>query len=302
MVTATRKRNTAASLTNLYKGRSVLKRLGEENWKESAYYWWYQCLKRNSAYIKCCENGGKGKLADVYAHMGDVRTNNFWEWWSYRDKTVKGSKQRHELLFKEQAKSIATKLTNKDDWSSEFDDENNYLVLAVNLDNSKRVLHRRFMDEVKRAVVEREKKGIKRKKGRLSKEQLMDSTAPLKITHTFSVPNLQRALLCYDAWVAHKQLPKEKQLKQYQLIDMLCEKEKLLSNLRMSDAVVQRVSFIRWRKEAEGMIENVASTAWYDKEANLRNYQVFPIKQTAEEAVKNKIAKTKVKRGIQMRK
>lgn len=46
----------------------------------SPYYWWFQYLKRNVDYLACCERGGEGKHAKLYLDWGDVRTDDFIEW------------------------------------------------------------------------------------------------------------------------------------------------------------------------------------------------------------------------------
>ena len=55
----------------------------------SPYYWWWAYLRRSEAYLKCCEQGGKGKLAKIYADFGDVREDNFKKWWTSKDQGAK---------------------------------------------------------------------------------------------------------------------------------------------------------------------------------------------------------------------
>jgi hypothetical protein len=50
-------------------------------WENSVYYWWFEYLKRNEDYLECCENGGKGKLANLYKDFGDIRNITFKKWW-----------------------------------------------------------------------------------------------------------------------------------------------------------------------------------------------------------------------------
>jgi hypothetical protein len=50
-------------------------------WENSVYYWWFEYLKRNEDYLECCENGGEGKLANLYKDFGDIRTITFKKWW-----------------------------------------------------------------------------------------------------------------------------------------------------------------------------------------------------------------------------
>lgn len=46
----------------------------------SPYYWWFQYLKRHPGYRECCERGGEGVYAALYLDWGDVRTDDFHEW------------------------------------------------------------------------------------------------------------------------------------------------------------------------------------------------------------------------------
>jgi hypothetical protein len=48
--------------------------------KLSPYYWWFQYLKRHEGYIRCCDDGGAGEYATLYSDWGDVRTDDFDEW------------------------------------------------------------------------------------------------------------------------------------------------------------------------------------------------------------------------------
>jgi len=48
----------------------------------SVYYYWWAFLKRNKDYLACCEAGGAGPLADLYADFGDVRGDDFKAWWT----------------------------------------------------------------------------------------------------------------------------------------------------------------------------------------------------------------------------
>jgi hypothetical protein len=53
--------------------------------QRSAYYFWWAFLRENTAYIDCCDNGGAGPLAQLYADFGDVRgadcRDTFMRWW-----------------------------------------------------------------------------------------------------------------------------------------------------------------------------------------------------------------------------
>jgi len=47
----------------------------------SVYYLWWEFLRRNSDYKKCCDNGGRGKLKNLYADFGDIHSVDFKTWW-----------------------------------------------------------------------------------------------------------------------------------------------------------------------------------------------------------------------------
>lgn len=58
----------------------------------SVYYYWWAFLRLNSNYIECCERGGMGPNAQLYADFGDVRDDSrptddgdhFKAWWIER--------------------------------------------------------------------------------------------------------------------------------------------------------------------------------------------------------------------------
>ncbi len=55
----------------------------------SVYYYWWAFLKRNKEYLACCEAGGTGPLADLYADFGDVRGDEFKAWWTESGRGVR---------------------------------------------------------------------------------------------------------------------------------------------------------------------------------------------------------------------
>jgi hypothetical protein len=50
--------------------------------EDSIYFLWWEFLRRNKEYKKCCETGGKGQLNDLYKDFGDVFNVNFKTWWT----------------------------------------------------------------------------------------------------------------------------------------------------------------------------------------------------------------------------
>ena len=63
--------------------RDGLKRpfVGAADWQCSYYYFWWEYLRRNEGYRRCCERKGEGKFKKIYQDFGDVHTLEFTEWW-----------------------------------------------------------------------------------------------------------------------------------------------------------------------------------------------------------------------------
>ena len=67
-------------------------RPGASKFHNSVYYYWWAFLRLNAEYIECCDAGGTGDLADLYADFGDVRDgarkttdgDDFKAWWIER--------------------------------------------------------------------------------------------------------------------------------------------------------------------------------------------------------------------------
>ena len=56
---------------------------GAPFYMRSGYYYWWAFLRENEEYIACCASGGKGPHAELYKDFGDVRGDDFFEWWRY---------------------------------------------------------------------------------------------------------------------------------------------------------------------------------------------------------------------------
>jgi hypothetical protein len=160
--------------------------------QRSPYYWWWAYLKRNKDYLKCCDNGGKGKLAKLYEDFGDARGDDFPSWWGR-------SYQRGQDLFSEATVDVRVlKLNEKSDWQDDWAD-NNITVVAVNMDIGKRALQRMFSK-----LLLREHKGTR---GRKSFSNL-NSTAKYPLHRNLSLHSIITMLAVYDKWLENSQLPK----------------------------------------------------------------------------------------------
>lgn len=81
----------------------------------SMYYYWWAFLRLNDDYLACCENGGEGPMAALYADFGDVRGADFMDWW------IDGGR----LLFCEPLEDAATIMH---DVPRNHDSENRVLI------------------------------------------------------------------------------------------------------------------------------------------------------------------------------
>lgn len=54
---------------------------GAQPYQRSVYYYWWLFLKEHEGYRACCDAGGEGEYAELYADFGDVRDDDFMKWW-----------------------------------------------------------------------------------------------------------------------------------------------------------------------------------------------------------------------------
>jgi len=157
----------------------------------SPYYWWWVYLRRNQEYIRCCERSGKGRLSKIYDDFGDVRDDDFREWWY-------GKTNRGATLFAESsAPFFVTQLAGKDDWDESFA-QAGVAVIAVNLQlKSRRAIKVQLNKWLRSAFASR--------RGRPSVKR---STAKYPLHRNYSVPNLMRIIQVYDAVEASRQAAK----------------------------------------------------------------------------------------------
>jgi hypothetical protein len=162
--------------------------------QRSVFYWWWAYLKRNAEYLQCCEVEGKGALSALYADFGDVRGDEFRSWWG-------GSFQRGAYLFAERQSDLTVKtIDGPNDLDGMWNDET--LVVAVNLTIGRRKLQSMFAK-----LLQRDETGHKGKRGRKAMGKVT-STARYPLHRNFSVHNLKRMLMVYDAVTLNESLPK----------------------------------------------------------------------------------------------
>jgi hypothetical protein len=170
----------------------------------SPYYWWWEYLRRNADYLGCCNEGGAGELALLYADFGDVRSDSFREWWG-------APQHRGEYLFAEQPIDFSVVKVDEEECGL-LHATPNVMLVAVNMERGRRFLQKRFA-----TLLQREHQG---KRGRISLGNTV-SSARYPLHRNFSVHNLKEMLRTYDAVTANETLPKSQRLKLWQIGESL---------------------------------------------------------------------------------
>lgn len=213
--------------------------------QRSPYYWWWAFLRLNEDYLKCCELGGKGKLAQLYADFGDVRSESFKEWWKERGVTLFAEKPLPQSL---------TKINSKDEWDDAWGE--GVMVVAVPMSMSKRYIYSRFIALVK--------KHHTAKRGRTA-EQWIKSTAKYTINRNHTIDNLRTTYTVYMEYVANSKLPKHEKLTVWQLGDKLkivknatVAKNELIGRTEIERRNILAASVGRYVKQAKKIIAATA--------------------------------------------
>ena len=231
--------------------------------ERSPYYWWWQYLRRNPDYLKCCEKGGKGKLASLYKDFGDVRSDDFHKWW-------KGD-QRGVLLFGEQPMSIKfCEVPSLNDWHPSWTPDK-VMVVAFPLAKSKRHL----MGDIKRLLDQRHPG----RQGRPAMAEL-ESTAKYRLSRNYTIANLQTALAVYDLWLQSQSAPAAEKLVLWQI------GEKLGLNAKAAKKAVSRLALDRavGRNHLSALVKRYLNEATANIESVAMG--VFPAVKTCKVAVK----------------
>ena len=95
--------------------------------ERSVYYFWWAFLRENEGYIKCCEQGGVGEFAKLYADFKDIRSPDFFKWWRATGRE----------LFREQGNKPIQTLLSAQDWIP--DDESVLMVIPIKQDTEQLV-------------------------------------------------------------------------------------------------------------------------------------------------------------------
>lgn len=155
--------------------------------RQSAYYWWYQYLKRNVEYKKCCERRGRGPCGSLYKDFGNVHELSFNAWWKATRALFAGP----PLVF-----TLDELKTVRD--FQHYEGDRTVLLLVVNLFTAKRDLQRGFNEMLR--------KTYPRKRGRPAWD---DTIAEYPLAARPNLPFLETALKVYDV---KQSAPKDKPL------------------------------------------------------------------------------------------
>lgn len=160
--------------------------------QRSPYYWWWAYLRRNEDYLRCCERNGEGVLAALYADFGDVRGEDFADWWGR-------STQRGAKLFAEKPLDLKLKKITSTIQLDQWIESKDVMVVAFNTTIGRRKLQSYFAH-----LLQMEHKG---KRGRVAFGKVV-STACYPLHRNFTTHNLKQMLKAYDAWAENERLPK----------------------------------------------------------------------------------------------
>ena len=214
-----------------HKGKWIEKK-GDRGKEESVYYWYWQYLRRNADYLRCCANNGKGKLSALYKDFGDVRDDDFKQWW--RAKGVE--------LFAEEKKALIEEV-------KQVADDGRWYI-AVSLDEDKRQLKKKFNAELKKIHT------AKRGRRKVTDE---NSTAKYKVNSHFTLESLKNGLLCYDESLANES--RKVKLRIWQMAEKvgLCEFNRESDYSNVEKRAILSATFQRYKKKAEQRIEETAN-------------------------------------------
>jgi hypothetical protein len=149
----------------------------------SVYYLWWEFLRRNADYKRCCDTGGRGKLKSLYADFGDIHSVDFKTWWQ--------TDSRGSNLFAEQLPPDFKVLPSV----KEFIDRERVILLQVPLSLPRRYLTQQFQEVLNQHHDGR--RGIRTNR---------ISTAKYPVTGHVDTVALRKCLRVFDAKVANPKM------------------------------------------------------------------------------------------------
>jgi hypothetical protein len=154
------------------------------HWQGSVYYWWWAYLRKNVDYIACCDAGGKGAMASLYQDFGDVRDDDFKDWWSNGSRAIK-------LFAEPAAEAVVRELEEGEIVSG----QGNLLTLVFPLNLPKRYLQKRFNQLLKKYHT-----------GKQGVQYAKSSRARYQFEGQPNVPALKLAMKVYEMKLANPKM------------------------------------------------------------------------------------------------
>lgn len=145
-------------------------------WEGTVYFWWWEYLRRNSEYLKCCDSGGTGKLANLHKDFGDVRGDSFKDWWT------EGG--RGAALFSEPQAELSIRVMDKGQAAI---DPLDAFTVSIPLYLPKKLILRRFKELLD-----------ERHKGKRGHQLAKRSKALYQVKGQPNIPAIKQALEVYD--------------------------------------------------------------------------------------------------------
>ena len=153
----------------------------EENWRNTVYYYWWAFLRRHDGYRECCEQGGAGPFAGLYADFGNAHTSTFKEWWNHPG--------RAKHLFAEPKSPHHFEILTEPPTREDLADPDVFYV-KVPLNFPKRALQRYFAQTL----------AAKKHTGERGKQYARMSRARYRVRGQPNLDALQKILAVYDRW------------------------------------------------------------------------------------------------------
>lgn len=206
---------------------------------DSVYYWWYEFLKRNEDYKRCCERRGRGKLAALYRDFGDVHSLSFYEWFFEHEFGVR--------LFAEPPRKVQLEeLTSPADWNKEWENSE-VIVVVVPLTEPRRRLYRwfgRLLDE--------------RHHGRRGyATKVCEARYPIE--RKFSTVALRQMLRVYDHWMTNQRKTLAEIGEDLKLLDSAIWKKGESDELKAKKRNTMAATVGRYLRKAKAYIRNTAN-------------------------------------------
>ena len=163
--------------------------------ERSAYYWWWEYLKREESYTAWCNGDRKNDYSDLFNDFGDVRKIDFRTWWTKGDRGAR--------LFAEQPREIRqSRLISKDEWKEDWTlDE--AAVFVIPLQIGRRKIQSLFAKQLAKIHTGRRVRNYLRS---------VTSTALYPLVRNFNVHSLKIGLMVFDECYANQQLPRDQKL------------------------------------------------------------------------------------------